>query len=89
MQNSGGRLGWLDVVRPNFQDVSTNSYLEATLHKGSGVVGILRSPGGGEIQMCNYPSRNNSVLNLLENDSENDSKRTIPKAENSFEHKYD
>ena len=89
VQNSGGRLRWLDAVRPDSQDVIINSYPKATLHAGSGVGGILRSPGGGQMQMRDYPSRNNSVLNCSENDSENDSKGTIPKAENTSEHKYD
>ena len=39
--------------------------------------------------MRDYLSRNNSVLNRSENDSENDSKRMIPKAENLSEHKCD
>ena len=40
------------------------------------------------MQMRDYLSRNNSVLNCSKNDSENNSKRTIPKAENFFKHKY-
>ena len=40
------------------------------------------------MQMRDYPLRSNFVLNCLENDKENDSKRIIPKAENFSKHKY-
>ena len=46
VQNSSGRLGYLDAVKPNSQDVNTNSYPKATLHAGSGVRAILRGLGG-------------------------------------------
>ena len=87
-QNSSRRLGWLGVVRPHSQNVNTNSYPNATMYAGSEVGGILRGLSKGEMQIRDYPSRNNSVLNRSENDTKNDSKKTIPKAKNSFEYKY-
>ena len=89
VQNSGERLGWLDTVKPDSQDVNNNSYPEATLHVGSGVGGILRGLSRGQMQICDYLLMNNSVLNHSKNDSENDNKRMIPKAKNPSKHEYD
>ena len=88
VQNSGGRLGSLDAVGSDSQNVNTNFYPKATLHAGSGVGGILHDPDWCQMEMRDYLSRNNSFLNRSEDDSENDSKKTIPKAKNPSEYKY-
>ena len=85
VQNDNKRLGWLDIVKPNSQDVNTNSYPKAMLHASRGIRKILCGPGRSQMQMRNYPSKNNSVLNSSQNDSENDSKKTIPKAKKLFQ----